>query len=168
MGKLQQPSILAQESDDEVPANTGTRKRKRAGEQAATGGPNGVRRAGEDAQWRRVLARAGPAPDSDDGGLPGDSDDDMLGAPSDDEAAREESEGATRIEAEVQAKKAAAAVERKEARRAAEAHRAHVAAAQAQRRTQAALLRKRTCRGQPVMRFRVDKVLAQLQAEAEA
>ena len=63
---------------------------------------------------------------------------------------------------------AAAAAEREDARRAAEAHRGRVAAAQAQRRAQAALLRKRTRRGQPVMRFRVDKVLAQLQAEAGA
>lgn len=61
---------------------------------------------------------------------------------------------------------AAAAAEREAARAAAAEHRARVAAAEAQRRAQAALLRKRTRRGQPVMRFHIDKLLGQLQAEA--
>jgi hypothetical protein len=65
-------------------------------------------------------------------------------------------------------RQAAAAAEREAAVRAAAEHRARVAEAEARRRAQGALLRKRTHTGQPVMRFRIDKLLGQLQAEAGA
>jgi hypothetical protein len=43
-----------------------------------------------------------------------------------------------------------------------------VAAAEKERKKASKLLRKRTRQGQPVMRFRMDRILGQLQAEQQA
>lgn len=48
-----------------------------------------------------------------------------------------------------------------------EAHKARVVEAEKQRKQKTKLLRKRTRHGQPVMRYRMDKLLDQLQAEAQ-
>lgn len=56
----------------------------------------------------------------------------------------------------------------REARKAeVEAHKLRVAKVEKQRKQQTKLLRKRTRLGQPVMRYRMDKLLGQLQAEAQ-
>ena len=52
-------------------------------------------------------------------------------------------------------------------RREIEERRGRVAAAEKERKRAGKLLRKRTRQGQPVMRFRMDKILSQLQAEAQ-
>ena len=56
--------------------------------------------------------------------------------------------------------------EREERRKRIEEHASNVAEAQRRRKEQTKMLRKRTHQGQPVMRFRMDKILGQLQAEA--
>ena len=48
-----------------------------------------------------------------------------------------------------------------------EERRGRVAAAEKERKQATKLLRKRTRQGQPVMRFRMDKILSQLQAEQQ-
>jgi len=48
-----------------------------------------------------------------------------------------------------------------------EAHKAKVAKVEKERKQQTKLLRKRTRNGQPVMRYRMDKLLGKLQAEAQ-
>ncbi|KAK9906685.1 hypothetical protein WJX75_006136 [Coccomyxa subellipsoidea] len=72
-----------------------------------------------------------------------------------------------RIAAEVQARKDAEAKARKVRRAGIEAHKARVVEAEKQRKQKTKLLRKRTRHGQPVMRYRMDKLLDQLQAEAQ-
>ncbi len=47
------------------------------------------------------------------------------------------------------------------------AHKLRVAEVEKQRKQQTKLLRKRTRLGQPVMRYRMDKLLGQLQAESQ-
>ncbi len=56
--------------------------------------------------------------------------------------------------------------ERKERHRRIEEHERKVAEAERKRKQQTKVLRKRTHQGQPVMRYRMDKILSQLQAEA--
>ena len=56
--------------------------------------------------------------------------------------------------------------EREERRRRIEEHTCQVAEAERRRKQRTKMLRKRTHQGQPVMRFRMDKILGQLQAEA--
>lgn len=57
---------------------------------------------------------------------------------------------------------------REERRKQIEAHKARVAEVEKQRKQQSKLMRKRTRHGQPVMKFRVDKILGQLQSEMQA
>jgi apyrase len=65
----------------------------------------------------------------------------------------------------VREQKAAEAAAREAARRAeTAAHRTAAEAAEQQRREQRALMFKRTARGQPVMKFRLDKLLSKLQS----
>ena len=47
-----------------------------------------------------------------------------------------------------------------------EEHASKVAEAEQRRKQHTKMLRKRTQQGQPVMRYRMDKILGQLQAEA--
>ena len=56
--------------------------------------------------------------------------------------------------------------EREERRRRIEDHVSRVAEAEQRRKKRTKLLRKRTQQGQPLMRYRMDKILDQLQAEA--
>ena len=56
--------------------------------------------------------------------------------------------------------------EREERRRRIEEHSSKVAEAERRRKQHTKMLRKRTHQGQPVMRYRMDKILGQLQAEA--
>ena len=56
--------------------------------------------------------------------------------------------------------------EREERRRRIEEHTCQVAEAERRRKQRTKMLRKRTDQGQPVMRYRMDKILDQLQAEA--
>ncbi|BDA46347.1 hypothetical protein COCOBI_08-4390 [Coccomyxa sp. Obi] len=72
-----------------------------------------------------------------------------------------------RIAAEVQARKDAEAKAREARKADLEAHKLRVAEVEKQRKQQTKLLRKRTRLGQPVMRYRMDKLLGQLQAEAQ-
>jgi len=55
--------------------------------------------------------------------------------------------------------------EKEEKRRAAEARRGEQAKVQQRRKQQSALFRKKTRTGQPVMKYRIGKVLEQLQSE---
>ncbi len=57
---------------------------------------------------------------------------------------------------------------REQRRQEIEAHKARVAEVEKRRKQQTKLLRKRTLHGQPVMKFRVDKILEQLQADTNA
>ena len=52
-----------------------------------------------------------------------------------------------------------------EKRRSIEQHQKKVAMDEKRRKQQTKLLRKRTRQGQPVMRYRMDKILGQLQSE---
>ncbi|CAL8462482.1 g2015 [Coccomyxa elongata] len=72
-----------------------------------------------------------------------------------------------RIAAEVQARKDAEAKVREARKADLEAHKLRVAEVEKQRKQQTKLLRKRTRLGQPVMRYRMDKLLGQLQAESQ-
>ena len=56
--------------------------------------------------------------------------------------------------------------EREERRKRIKEHASKVAEAQRRRKEHTKVLRKRTHQGQPVMRYRMDKILGQLQAEA--
>ena len=56
--------------------------------------------------------------------------------------------------------------EREDRRRRIEEHTCQVAEAERRRKQRTKMLRKRTHQGQPVMRYRMDKILGQLQAEA--
>ncbi len=56
--------------------------------------------------------------------------------------------------------------EREERRSRIEEHASKVAEAERRRKQHTKMLRKRTHQGQPVMRYRMDKILGQLQAEA--
>ena len=56
--------------------------------------------------------------------------------------------------------------EREERRGRIEEHERKVAEAERRRKQQTKMLRKRTHQGQPVMRYRMDKILSQLQTEA--
>lgn len=55
--------------------------------------------------------------------------------------------------------------EREERRRRIEEHERKVAEAERRRKQQTKMLRKRNHQGQPVMRYRMDKILSRLQAE---
>ena len=55
--------------------------------------------------------------------------------------------------------------EREERRRRIEEHASKVAEDERRRKRHTKMLRKRTHQGQPVMRYRMDKILGQLQAE---
>ena len=57
---------------------------------------------------------------------------------------------------------------REQALQAAEEHQRKVAAARQQRKHETELLRKRTRSGQPVMKFRIDKLLGKLQGHQQA
>ena len=56
--------------------------------------------------------------------------------------------------------------EREERRKNIEEHTRQVAESEKRRKQHTKLLRKRTNQGQPVMRYRMDKLLGQLQSEA--